>query len=540
MATASSWAPELSSQPPRTMALVRQPREVRNAVASTTIRSPYEAGSQARRTRSWYAPELSPNDAVLGDLNTIRSRSREAARNDGYAKEAVETWVSELIGTGIKPLPKAADKAFVSALLAVFLRWTDECDANGQLDFFGLQTQAARGWKTGGEMFVRLRPRLLSDGLSVPLQLEVIEPELCPHNYNVRLTNGNRVRAGIEFDGIGRIVAYWFYSSRRGELQDIDTSQMRRLTSDQVLHIFDPLRAGQLRGVPDIAQALLWLLNVKKLTDATLMRQLVGNLFAAFIKNSAETDEEDIDPITGLPVDDDEGEDAPSVAMEPATVQKLDPGEEVTFSTPPTIHQNYNEFVRSALRGAMTAAGIPYELATGDMTGVNDRVIRVLLNKFRRRLRQQQHQIIAFQFNRRVWRAFMDAAVHSGALPLDARVYQADPQSWLAVKWIPEGWPYIHPLQDVQAAEKRIAAGLTSRSAEVSELGEDAEVIDAEQQADNARADKAGLKYTSDGRNQKKSAAPAPQNTDPDEDADDDQPSSERASSGATSEGAQV
>lgn len=502
---------------------------VRNSATleSGSAGSPYEAGSQTRRTRSWFAPQVSPNDAILPVLTTVRNRSREATRNDGYAKEAVETWVSELIGTGLKPLPQVKDKAFVQTLLSLWLRFVDECDADGLLDFFGQQTQAARGWKTGGEMFVRLRPRLLSDGLAVPLQLQIIEPELCPHNYNIERPNGNRIRAGIEFNGIGKRVAYWFYASRPGELLDYDQSQMRRVEAQNVLHIFDPLRAGQLRGVPDIAQSLLWLLNVKKLTDATLMRQVVANLFAAFITPSAAAAEAGVDPLTGEVIDASHAR--PSVAMEPATVQELDPGESITFSEPPSVQQNYNEFVRSALRGAMTAAGVPYELATGDMTGLNDRVMRVLLNKFRRRLRAQQHQIIAYQFCRGVWKAFMDAAFVSGALPLPAD-YATNPHPWLAVKWIPEGWAYIHPLQDVQAAKERVQGGFTSRAQEVSELGEDAEIIDAEQAADNARADGLGLRYTSDGR-QKTSApgAPAPSSDSTGDDSDEES----EASSGA-------
>jgi len=65
---------------------------------------------------------------------------------------------------------------------------------------------------------------------------------------------------------------------------------------------------------------------------------------------------------------------------------------------------------------------------------------------------------------------------------------------------MPQGWPYIHPVQDVQAAREAIRSGFTSRSAVVAEQGEDAEVVDAQQAADNERADELGLEYDSDGR----------------------------------------
>ena len=71
---------------------------------------------------------------------------------------------------------------------------------------------------------------------------------------------------------------------------------------------------------------------------------------------------------------------------------------------------------------------------------------------------------------------------------------------WSAVAWIPHGWPYINPVQDVEAAKAAVRSGFKTRAAVVSESGDDAEVIDTEQATDNARADGLGLRYDSDGR----------------------------------------
>jgi hypothetical protein len=75
---------------------------------------------------------------------------------------------------------------------------------------------------------------------------------------------------------------------------------------------------------------------------------------------------------------------------------------------------------------------------------------------------------------------------------------------------MPQGWPYIHPVQDVAAAKEAIRNGLTSRSAVIAQQGEDAAQIDAQQAEDNARADELDLTYDSDGRNSGTGAAPAP------------------------------
>lgn len=480
----------------------------------------YESASQTRRMLGWRAPTVSPNAAILYSLSLLRDRSRTATRNDGYAKGAIEKLVSNIVGTGIKPLPQATDVEFRKAVSQKWLRWTDESDADGLLDFYGQQSQAVWAWFEGGEVFVRLRPRLASDGLSVPLQIQVIEPELCPHTHDQELANGNRIRAGIEFNGIGKRVAYWFHPSRPGDLDDFDRGQLRRVPAEFVLHMYQPTRPGQLRGVPHLTQALIRLHELDKFDDATLLRQQIANLFAGFIqKPQAVGESEAVNPLTGL-VPDDTHEGRPVVQLEPGIMQELEPGEEMKFSDPPGVDSSYEAFTRQQLFHISAATGVPYEILTGDLSRVNDRTVRVILNEFRRRVQQWQHQIVGFQVCRPIWNAWLDRAFLAGALPMPAG-YQQDPWPWRVVSWMPQRWPYLHPVQDVQAEKDAIRNGFTSRSAVVSEHGEDVETIDADQAADNARADELKLKYDSDGRSAGKAAVPgAPAPAADDEDGD--------------------
>lgn len=461
----------------------------------------YDGAAQTRRTLGWRAPTMSANQGVLANLTTLRDRSRAATRNDGYAKGIIDKLVTNLIGTGIKPLSKAATAEFRALTQALWLRWTDESDADGLMDWYGQQAQAVRAWLEGGEVFARLRPRLPEDDLSVPLQVQILEPELCPHTYNAVLPSGNRVRAGIEFDRIGRRIAYWFHPSRPGDLEDFDAADLRRVPATSVIHLYDPLRPGQLRGIPHLTQALIRLHELDKFDDATLLRQQLANMFVGFLKHASPPAEgEALDPLTGLEQDTTTHPTLPTVTLEPGTFQELGNGEDVTFSEPPAIQSGYKDFMRQQLFSVCAATGVPYEILTGDMSGLNDRVVRVILNEFAGRIEAAQHQIIVFQFCRPVWRAWMDRAFLSGALPIPA-TYAEDPQPWAAVKFTPPRRRYIHPVQDVEAQQAAIRAGFTSRSAVVSEYGEDAETIDAEQQADNERADGMNLTYDSDARN---------------------------------------
>lgn len=510
----ASAIPEFDA--PRTAALIARTSgagELRMTLADSTdalvprVRNSssgalYEAGAQTRRTTGWRAPTSSANQGLLANLTTLRDRSRAATRNDGYAKGVIDKLVTNIVGTGIQPLSQAVDPALRKQIDALWLRWTDESDADGLLDWYGQVTQSVRTWLEGGEAFARIRMRQPEDGLSVPIQVQILEPELCPHTHTVWSAT-QRIRAGIEFSPIGKRLAYYFHPSRP-EQDDYDATQLRRVPVESVCHLYDPLRPGQLRGLPHLTQALIALYELDKYDDAALLRQQLANLFVAFLKRSRPTgDAETLNPFTGE-VQETSVDDKPMVSLEPGIFQELEPGEEVAFSDPPEA-RGYESFMRQQLSGVAAATGVPYEVLTGDMRGVNDRTIRLVLHEFRRRIQAMQHHIVVFQLCRRVWTAWMDRVFLSGALPIPLE-YVNDPTPWSAVKWVPQGWPYMHPLQDVQAQKEAVRSGYRSRSGVVAEQGDDAEAIDLEQAADNERADRLRLRYDSDGRNARNAA----------------------------------
>src|SRR3990172_7083917 len=358
LALDESLAPAASSPPPV--------RRVRNS---------YDAAAQTRRTLNWFAPGTTANSSLLANLTTLRDRSRAAVRNDGVAASIIYKLVRNIVGTGVKPLSQAVDPEFRKQLHALWARWTDESDADGLLDFYGQQSQAVRSWLEGGDCYARIRLREPKDGLSVPIQIQILESEMCPHTYNAVLANGNRVKAGIEFSAIGKRVAYYFHPVRPGDWQDFDRAVLRRVPADAIAPLYDPLRPGQLRGLPRLTQALIKLYELDKYDDATLLRQQLANMIVAYITRPQATgDEAALHPMTGEPI---VGAEPPTISMEPGTTQELAPGESMEFSEPPEAGNGYADFMRVQLSAACISAGVPYEVVTGDMRGLNDRTMRV-------------------------------------------------------------------------------------------------------------------------------------------------------------------
>ena len=127
------------------------------------------------------------------------------------------------------------------------------------------------------------------------------------------------------------------------------------------------------------------------------------------------------------------------------------------------------------------------------MKGLNDRLLRFIVNEFHRLLEQDQWHLDIPQVGENVWKWFIDTGVLSGRF--DAPGFAENRDDYLSVEWRPDGWPYLHPVQDVDAKIKKIKAGLSSQTQTAAEEGEFAEEIDKQNAEDKKRHEDMGLNY---------------------------------------------
>lgn len=451
-----------------------------------TPQAKYDAAGTGRRIKSWQPPASGPNRAIEG-LQKIRNRSRDTARNDWAGESGIQKWTTNLIGVGITPRWEDAD---------LTRRWgafVPNADADGVLDAYGLQTLGTRSLLDSGEVFVRRRPRSLALPLSAPVQLQLLEADFCPlfdADQWPGLPSGNTIRQGIERNRFGRRVAYWMYREHPGDkpmMAAPASDDLLRISADDIAHVFEPKRPGQLRGVSMLAPVLVRLRASMDFEDAVLDRQKLANLFTMFITQQMPPDTADIeyDPLTGLPVFYD-AQGKALVGLEPGISQHLLPGEDVKFANPPEAGTTYSEYMRTTHLGTAAGAGIPYELFSGDIKDVSDRTLRVAINEFRRFARQRQWQTLIPQMCQKMVNWWAEAEVLAG-LPLSKLDAARTP------KWSPHGWEYIHPTQDAEGKAKLIEIGVISRSDVIGERGDDPRTVDEERAADLKRSKALGL-----------------------------------------------
>lgn len=441
-------------------------------IDATKVSNRYEAAGTGRRLKGWNPPSTGPNVSQTGN-QTVLNRVRDLVRNEWSAAAIARLWGTSIIGTGIVPRPLTKNQSLKDALTKYWNAFAKDADADGACDFYGIENIAIKSLVVSGEVFIRMRYRRKNDGITVPLQIQLIESEQVPRfdaDSWPGLAVRNVIRDGIELSPIGRRVAYWVYRYHPGDKprSTFEVQDIVRVPVSDMLHLFEPERPGQLRGVSPLSSVVTRLRGVADFDDAVLERQRLANLFTLFVTKPLPSGYND--QLNGGPLS--YGDYAEPIAgLEPGISQELLPGEDVKFSDPPDAGSNYESFMREQYKGVASSQGLPFELMSGDIKDVSDRTLRVVINEFRRLVEQKQWLIIIPRMLQPVREAWLDTCVLMGYVP------QSQYEEASQVKWFTQGFPYIHPVQDVQAKVLEVVNRLTSRSSVISEKGEDPDEI---------------------------------------------------------------
>jgi len=461
-----------------------------------------EAGRMGRRMRGWLPTRVHINSLISQSGLTTLARARFLARNNAYATSAVECFTANLVGTGIllnwkSPIENLEDAAAQKKdVQDLWNRFVAEADSEGVGDFYGMQSRVAAELFVAGEVFVRRRPRRLTDSLAVPLQLQLLPSEMLPVWLTMPLENGNVIRQGIEFDKRGRRIAYHFWKAHPGDQTVIPKWGERvRIPASEILHVFAPMEAGQIRGLSRLTPAIipLWMLDLYD--DAELDRKKTAALFSLFIKRADPDGEFFAQEQQRLKESGPEGGDAATadVKLEPGSAQVLMPGEEIQVAAPADSGASYEPFIYRTLTRICAALGLPYSGVTGDKQKANYSNERSAQLDARRRFETLQDRCMIFQFCRPVVYWFLAAAHIGGALDLEG--YADDPAPWHNVEHIPPKWNWVDPLKDIQAEILSVNAGFKARSMVIEEMGRDPVETDRRIKEDKDRADKLGLVF---------------------------------------------
>lgn len=454
----------------------------------------FEAAGTGRRSEGWTSAGTDANAENAPALARLRNRARDQRRNNPYAERAVTGIADNVVGSGIVPKPMAGNARNNKRLAELWDKWggTVACDADGMENFYGLQHKIMETVVESGECLIRRRSRKSSDGLPVPLQLQVLEPDFLDETKDGQMSGTqNRVIQGVEYDALGRRIAYWLYEQHPGAGNAWFSMSSKRVPAEDVIHVYLPRRPGQSRGYTWLAPVLQRLRSFDEMEDAVIEQAKIAACFAAFIEKddaSNTSNKSTSEPLVER--------------LEPGILQELRVGESVTFGTPPTFN-GYQDYSWQALHAVAVGLGIPYELLTGDLKGVNFSSGRMGWLHFARRVDVWQWRMLIPQLCVRTWGWFVEAQALLPGGVLESGIVGAE--------WVPPRRDMVDPKAETENVKERLRNGLVTWPDALRELGITDPGAHAQQiAASNEMLDELGLILDCDPR---KVAAPgsAPQ-----------------------------
>ncbi len=392
-------------------------------------------------------------------------------RNNGHAQSALQAIVDDTVGWGIR-----ADEEHEA-----WLEWseTSACDADGQCNFAGIQHLVMRTVVESGECLVRRRVRRLSDGLPLPFQLQVLEPDFIDSSKHGPLEGGRRVIRGVEFDAIGRRVGYWLFREHPGSGSNISHfGSSVRVPASEIAHVYRPDRPGQVRAASWFAPVLLRFNDFDEFADATVIKQKTAAALVAFV-----TDIEG----SATRIGDEDPNNADIDMLEPGLIKHLPMGATVETLQPPSV-RDYPDYVQVTLREIASGIGVTYEDMTGDYTELPFSAARMSRLRHRARVDGWHWRMLVPQLLNRTWAWAMQMAEIMGGPVIPS------------TGWTPPPMAMIDPKDEGLAVARNVRAGIMTPSEAVRERGWSFEQFLDRYESDMQQLDERGLIIDSDAR----------------------------------------
>jgi lambda family phage portal protein len=463
------------------------------ASAMPEVETAHAAASyRAKDMASWHPARLSPDAALLNELDTINARGDDLARNNGVAAGAERTFVDNVIGPRVmcKPNP---DRIALKKDPVWVDEWSREVeaewksfadgvyfDAGATLNFHSATRLQARTLASAGELLAL--PLWLPDrGSRWNTCLQLIDP--------ARLSNPNgkadtaTLRGGKELDSYGAATFYNIRTTHPGDLFAgglFGGGRWERIPAwtdfgrARVIHAFEPERIGQNRGKPPVA-AVARMFKMYDHLGIEKIRQTVLNSMIFAAMETPMDQQAFVETFGGDKMGDYRAElDGWRVQMKGGAIIPLPPGAKLTSFIPAGIDGELDTFATLMLRHIGAGLNLPYELLFKDFSKTNYSSARAALLEAWRYFNSCR-QMITDTWCSVIYDLWFEEAVNGGRIP-DCKPadFYARRLAWTQAKWIYAGRGWVDPLKEAQAAGTRMDNNLTSLQDEAAEQGKDA------------------------------------------------------------------
>ena len=468
----------------------------RKAPAQRRIPAPrarsFAGADTGRLFSAWMSSPKTADQVIYDDLSTLRARSRDSFHNNDFVRRYAGMVKTNVVGdSGVSLQARSRslnrdelDKPANQAIESGWAVWgvAENCDIRQRLCWSELQRQAIVSAAIDGEILAHL-----SCGKGAgPFAFMVnhLDPELLDHSYNDDI-GGRKIRMGIEYDDLGRRVAYHLLQASVGPggYQAQNGKRYQSVPASEIIHAFLPDQISQSRGYPWISGCLGRLKMLDAYFDAALVAARAGASKMGFIKT------QDGVEYRGDAVDDD----GSTISdFEAGIIEQLSYGQEFQAFDPRYPHEQFPEFVKSCLRSIASDLNVSYAGLSGDLQGTSFASGRSALIEERDYWKILQSWFIE-SYCRPIFNRWLIQARLSGAIKIFGKPLSGPDEKYQRVSWQPRRWAWVDPAKDAKAKIDMAAANMDTISAAIREQGRDPDEVFEERARELATMKKLGL-----------------------------------------------
>lgn len=418
----------------------------------------------------WHWDEGFSNQEIGAQLATIRSRSREMAKNSAHFKRFLDLFVANVVGEGFSFKSTAAKSIYdfsVDDEKSKFIenhwwRWTtvpSRCDETGRKSLMSVLQLCAENWARDGEYFISLNRNAQN---IYGLSLRVIRPDACDETFNGRY-NGNLVRNGVEVDPETlKPIAYWFDADKEDPHAQIVKRRPRiRIPARDIVHGFTQHDECQTRGIPlgHAVLAKLKMLDEYDKSELTAARD-EANTMGAFYAPAGRDGE--------IGKWSDKAKDAVrSMDSRPGQKLLLPQGWDYKNHTPQHPNREVTAFKNSMLRDIASGLCLEYACFANDWAGVSFSSVRQGTLAERDMWMMMQARFIE-QCVDRIFSAWLESIL---GLAVSGSLRAEDFNILYDHEFRGRRWSWVDPLKDVNASVVSVQNGWKTNSQIASDFG---------------------------------------------------------------------
>lgn len=424
---------------------------MRYRAATTALTGGYQGADKSRRsTSNWRVSAGSADADTLPCLDTLRARSRDLLRNEPLACGAINTVVTNTVGTGLIPqsvpdldalieagIPEGTIVNFQKSAERYFKNWaqSENCDSTRTQNFYGLQDLVFRSALESGDVFAIHRIISLPNW-SYRTALQIVEADRVDNPSGKHL-NTAELSAGVKRNKLGAPEGYYFLKEHPGHNRMIKNRGEADYVSAyyangtrKVLHIFTRLRPEQSRGVPYLAPVIEVFKKLGRYSEAEIDAAVLSAMFTVFVKTEDGGGLADmVSPGESTSSSNEE------VKLGNGAIIDLMKGEEIEIANPARPNPAFDPFVLAILRQIGVALELPFELLVKHFTASYSAAQAAMVEAWK--FFKARRKWLADNFCTPVWESVIAEGVASGRIV--APGFFSDPMiraAWLGVDWI--------------------------------------------------------------------------------------------------------